>query len=328
MITIKDIAKHCGVSVSTVSYALSGHSNIAEKTKERIRLAAKELNYIPNSNARSLKQKKTYQIGVFVPGFQGTIHPSILAGIAHVLRNIDIKYNMIVTFTDDDMLLIKNHSIDLAIIMDGKTPKETVEELSKYVPIITFDQSSNGKNIFNTTIDNYNTSYQLTKRLIDQDCKHIGFILGSNASHHNQTRFNGYKQALKESGLPIDDQIIFNANAFTVFKGHEIIDNHLKNFNKPLFDGLVCCNDELALGAIDALKSYGYHAPKDYLITGFDDIEQTKYSDPPLTTAHVDWYDYGIKIAEFALQILNKENVKQSFSVPVRIIDRLSTNNH
>ena len=117
-----------------------------------------------------------------MPGFQGTIHPTILAGIAHVLRTIDDKYNMIVTFTDDDMLMIKNHSIDLAIIMDGKTSKETIEHLQAYLPIITFDQISAGDNVYNTTIDNFEAMYDLTQIMIKNGCQNIGFILGSNAS--------------------------------------------------------------------------------------------------------------------------------------------------
>ncbi|MCD4827730.1 MAG: LacI family transcriptional regulator [Acholeplasmataceae bacterium] len=325
MVTIKDIAKHCGVSVSTVSYALSNHSTISEKTKEKIRKVAKELNYIPNANARSLKHKSTNKIGVFVPGFQGTIHPSILAGIAHVLRNIEDKYNMIVTFTDDDMLMIKNHSVDLAIIMDGKTTQKTIKDLSAYVPIITFDQNSIGENIYTTSVDNFNATYQLTKHLIDQGCKRIGFILGSHASYHNTIRFEAYKKALADTQIQFDSDIVYDADAFTIYKGWEVISNHIDSKSKLPFDGLVCCNDELAIGAIKALTENGYKVPTDCLITGFDNIDQARYHDPTITTAHIDWYEYGIKIAELALRILKKEHHESSFIISAEIIKRESS---
>lgn len=325
MITIKDIAKQCGVSVSTVSYALSDNSTISEKTKAKIRKVAKELNYIPNANARSLKQKSTHKIGVFVPGFQGTIHPSILAGIAHVLRNIDDKYNMVVTFTDEDMLMIKNYSVDLAIIMDGKTTQETVESLSKYVPIITFDHCSIGENIYNTSVDNFNAMYDMTKHLIDQGCKRIGFILGSHASFHNKIRFEGFQKALSDFFLPFDPRIVYDADAFTVYKGWEVLNKKLKSSSSLPFDGLVCCNDELAIGAIKALTEYGHNVPQDCLVTGFDDIERSSYITPSLTTAHIDWYTYGIKIAELALKILKNEAHEKAFVMSANIIKREST---
>lgn len=327
MVTIKDIAKHCGVSVSTVSYALSDNSTISEKTKTKIRKVAKELNYIPNANARSLKHKSTHKIGVFVPGFQGTIHPSILAGIAHVLRNIDDKYNMVVTFTDDDMLMIKSHSVDLAIIMDGRTTQETIKHLSTYVPIITFDQDSIGDNIYSTSVDNSTAVYDLTKHLFDQGCRNIGFILGSHASYHNTNRFEGYKKALEDHQLMLNHNIVYDANAFTVFKGWEVISRQLETCDTLPFDGLVCCNDELAIGAIKALTENGYEIPKHCLVTGFDNIERTQYTTPSITTASVDWYEYGIQIAELALKILRKIPHEDSFVVSAEIIKRQSTQN-
>lgn len=325
MTTIKDIAKYCGVSVSTVSYALSNNATISEKTKEKVRQAAKILNYVPNSNARSLKQKSTHKIGVFVPGFQGTIHPTILAGIAHVMRNIDEKYNMIVTFTDDDMSLVKEHSVDLAIIMDAKTTENTIKLLSNYVPIITFDQHAKYNNVYNTYVDNHKAMLQMTELLIQKNCKNIGIVLGSNSSYHNQLRFAGYKKALELYHLPFDESIVYNADAFTEFKGHEAIDNAIKNSRVLPFDGLVCCNDELAIGALAALKEHGFEVPKDCLLTGFDNIDKSVYVHPNLTTVHVDWFNYGIKIAQLALDILKKEKNTQSFSISGSIIEREST---
>lgn len=326
MTTIKDIAKYCGVSVSTVSYALSNHKNISNKTKEKIHQAAKLLNYVPNSNARSLKQKSTHKIGVFVPGFQGTIHPTILAGIAHVLRNIDEKYNMIVTFTDDDMSLVKEHSIDLAVIMDAKITKEKIINLSQFVPIITFDQHVKHENVYNTYVDNLNAMAKITELLISNNCQKIGILLGSRSSYHNQLRFSGYKSALERHHLTYDETIVYDADAFTEFKGHEILSNRLKDCTELPFDGLVCCNDELAIGALKALKELGYEVPKDCLLTGFDNIDKSIYVTPNLTTYHIDWYDYGIKIAELALKILKNDVSAQSFSVSGYIIERESTN--
>jgi DNA-binding LacI/PurR family transcriptional regulator len=273
-----------------------------------------------------LKHKSTHKIGVFVPGFQGSIHPTIIAGIAHVLRNIEDKYNIVVTFTDEDMLLVKNHSVDLAIMMDGKTPKTKIFELANYVPIITFDQNIEGENIYNTYINNKDAMRRLTDLLLRRGSKRIGFIMGSNASYHSQIRFEGYRQALEEHGFAYDDSLFFNANAFTVFKGSEVIDRAIGSSKTLPFDGLVCCNDELAIGAIEALMNHGFSVPADCLVTGFDNIEKASYLVPSLTTANVDWFEYGTKIADLALKILRNQPFEKTFSIEPNIIERQSTN--
>jgi LacI family transcriptional regulator len=325
MITIKDIARICNVSVSTVSYALSDNSTISEKTKARIRATAKELNYIPNSNARGLKQKATHKIGVFVPGFQGSIHPTIIAGIAHVLRNIDEKYNIIVTFTDDDMTLVKSHSVDLAIMMDGKTPPAKIFDLAAYVPIITFDQNIEGDNISSTSINNMEAMTHLTELMMERGCKRIGFLMGSNASYHSKIRLEGYKKALAKHNIPFDETLFYNADAFTVYKGNEVIEAAIHDQKRLPFDGLVCCNDELAIGAIEALQRNGFSVPGDCLVSGFDNIEKASYLSPSLTTAHVDWFEYGLKIADLALKIVRNQVFERTFSIEPTIIEREST---
>ena len=88
MSTIKDVARESGYSISTVSYALKNDPKIPEATREKIKEAARRLNYVPNASARALKTGKNYSIGIFVPGFEGPIHSTLLAGIAAVIRDV------------------------------------------------------------------------------------------------------------------------------------------------------------------------------------------------------------------------------------------------
>ena len=100
MVTIKDLAKYCNYSVTTVSYALNGSSEIPEETKNKIIKAAKELNYVPSAYARGLKKKKTYNIGVYIPGFEGPVRHIVLAGLAAGFKENDSRYQMIVLLPD------------------------------------------------------------------------------------------------------------------------------------------------------------------------------------------------------------------------------------
>lgn len=324
MANIKDLAKYCGVSISTVSYALNDSPRISDETKERIKTAAKELNYIPNASARSLKSRKTYNIGIFVSGFEGVVHNLILSGIANVLTNTNSGYNMLVTLIDEKMLLIKQRNVDLAIVMDSRIKDNQLTSLSKIVPIITFDKYLLGDNIYNTNIDNTGGIYEQTTKLINKGCKNIAFLLGSRDSYHNQNRFMGYIKALKDNNYKINYDLIYDADAFTEKRGYEVISDVLKHNNNLPFDALVCANDELAIGSILALKEASYSVPNDVKVVGFDNISMGQYFKPTLTTVGVSWYDYGIRLAELALAILaNKEC--EGFEMPVTIIERESS---
>ena len=324
MVTIKDLAKYCGCSISTVSYALNGNKQVSEQTRLRIQEAAKELNYIPNASASNLKRKKTYNIGVVISGFDGTIHPKVLAGVSNYLKEINSEYHLLVTVSDEKMFLIKQKSLDLAIIMDARANKEIIKELSKIIPIITFDHYIIGDNIYNTTIDNMQGIYLLTKNLMSKGCKDIAYMLGSRLSTHNKRRFEGYVKAFDEANKEINYNIVYDADAFTERRGFDVI-NKVVLENKQLpFDSIICANDELAIGAISALEANGYKVPKDVLVAGFDNIEKSEYMKPSLSTVHVDWKDYGKSIAELALDILNNKEVK-TLKIPVQVIEREST---
>ena len=324
MANIKDLAKYCNVSISTVSYALNDSKEISEETKARIKAAAKELNYVPNAYARGLKKRKTHNIGVVVSGFEGPIHHNILAGIAEKLNELNSKYNMLVTLSDERMFLVKEKSVDLAIIMDSRANSDIIIELSKIVPIITFDHFVIGDNIYNTTIDNMQGIYLETMNLISKGCKKIAYLLGSKHSSHNRKRFEGYVKAFEECGICVDNSIVFDADAFTEQRGFDVINEFaLKNKQLP-FDSLICANDELAIGAIKALKCNGFKVPEDIKVAGFDNIEKGKWMSPSLSTVAVDWKSYGKEMAKLALDILKHKKV-ETIEIPVQIIEREST---
>lgn len=325
MTNIKDLAKYCNVSVTTVSYALNDNPEISNETKEKVKKAALELNYVPSAYARGLKKKKTFNIGVFIPGFEGPIHHTVLSGIANRLSTNQVKYNMLVTLADEYMTLIKERIVDLAIIMDSKVKNQDIINLSKIIPIVTFDMSVEGENIFPTFITNKEGMYNLTERLIKKGCKNIAYLLGSSDSYHNHYRYQGYLQALKDNSIQLNNNIIYDANAFTEEKGYEVIKKVLKKVNGKLpFDALMCGNDELAIGSMRALDEFGYNIPKDVKVTGFDNIDKSKLVTPKLTTVAINWFNYGEKMVNLALQVLDNTAPK-SLTIETEIIEREST---
>lgn len=325
MVTIKDLAKYCNYSVTTVSYALNGSSEIPEETKQKILKAAKEINYVPSAYARGLKKRKTYNIGVYIPGFEGPVRHLVLSGLVEGFKENDSRYNMIVLLPDEKMTLIRERSLDLAIITDPKVPNDTIKELSSIIPLVLMDNNITSDNSYQIDVNNSEAIYQLTNELYKQGSKRIAYLYGAHASYHNMLRYEGYKNALIERGIDPKVEMFFDADSFTEEKGYETV---LKVLTKgeATFDTLICGNDELAIGAIKALKELGYNVPRDIKVTGFDNIEKGTLIKPTLTTISVDWFLFGKTMAKYALDVLNKKEVeKKMFLKTANIIWRDST---
>lgn len=324
--TIRDLAKYCGVSVTTVSYALNDSPEVSNETKAKIKEAAIKLNYYPSHLAKGLKIRRTNCIGVFVTGFEGTAHTKILSGLARAFRDND-KYQMLVTVKDKDLSLVRSKMVDLAIVMDATINNEMIASLAKVVPIVSFDKNISGENIYPTFIKNIESMYELTSLLINKGCKKIAYLLGSHASHHNELRFKGYLKALSENNIPFDCEMVYDADAFTKEAGFNLMQKVIKDVNYKLpFDALVASNDELAIGAIQALQDANFKVPQDIKVTGFDNITESSLINPSLTTIDVDWEMYGEKMGEYAFKILNqKDEVDNSLLINTTLIEREST---
>ncbi|MBO4667052.1 MAG: LacI family DNA-binding transcriptional regulator [Bacilli bacterium] len=327
MVTIKDLAKYCHYSVTTVSYALNDSDEIPEETKEKILKAAEELNYVPSAYARGLKKRKTYNIGVYIPDFGGPVRHVILSGLVEGFKENDSRYNMIVLLPDDKMTFIRERRLDLAIITDPKIPDNTIKELSGIMPVVLMDNNINGDNCYEIDVNNEEGVYNLTKELIERGSKRIAYLYGSHASYHNMLRFKGYKKALIESGINPDEMVFFDADSFTEEAGYETVKKAL-NSQKKDFDTLMCGNDELAIGAIKALQELGYNVPKDIKVTGFDNIDKGTLINPSLSTITVDWFLFGKEMAKYSLDVLARKNVDNTvFLKTAKIIWRDSTKN-
>ena len=324
-VTIKDLAKYCNYSVTTVSYALNGSKEIPENTRKKILKAAEELNYVPSAYASGLKRKKSFNIGVFIPDFDGPIHHTVLSGLASGFKEYDSRYNMLVMIPDSNLSMIRSRMVDLAIIMDPKLDISLIRDIAQVMPIIVLDKLVHGENIYMADVNNEEGMFNQTMKLLDAGCKKIAYLLGPQASYHNSTRFNGYKRALVTKGVSFDETIIFDANSFTEEKGYQKIKEVLAN-DSLKFDALMCGNDELAIGAMRALKEAGYNVPNDVKVTGFDNIDKASFISPSLSTISVDWYGYGKRVAKYAIDVINKENVEEALYVnSANVIEREST---
>lgn len=301
--TIKDVAKRAGVSISTASYALNNKPNVHPKTRAKVLKAAEELNYFPNAHAKNLKSRKSDNIGVFIYGFSGPIFSDLLEGMNLELQKR--KYNIIVSSGESSNVMLRERSVDAAIIFDNNISNEEIKRFAARQPIVVLDRQLEGKNIYHSMIENEKMVYEFMHQILkEKGFKKLAYLSGPEDSFNSRERYKGFKKALKDFGIK-DYQYI--QGDFTIDKGYEVGKKLFEENNLPEF--IYCANDEMAVGIVKALNELGVLIPKEVAVAGFDGIALTEYITPSVSTIAIDHFEWGRQIAGFLYRILNNINV-------------------
>lgn len=302
MSTIKDVAKRAGVSISTASYALNNNPKVSSTTKAKILKIAKELNYFPNGNARSLKKRKTNNIGVFIYEFAGPVFSDVLDGIHKTLQNEG--FNIIVSSGVSSLNLLQERQVDAAIVFDNRLSNESLIHFgARGYPVYVLDRKLEGENIYSSIIENAVLVKDFIKRVIDQGYNKLAYLSGPKDAFNNQQRYVGFKEALIEKGII---NHTYYEGDFTIQGGYKIGEQISQLKEKP--DFIFCANDESAIGIIQSLKANNIKIPEDISIAGFDNISLGIYIHPSLTTIGIDHVNWGKQVAKHVIAILKKEN--------------------
>ncbi|WP_162163909.1 LacI family DNA-binding transcriptional regulator [Acholeplasma hippikon] len=300
--TIKDVAKKAGVSISTASYALNGKPNVHPKTRDRILQIAESLNYYPNAHAKNLKSRRSNNIGVFIYGFAGPIFSDLLEGINMQLQKHG--YNIIVSSGTTSSVLLRQRSVDAAIIFDSNLKDQEIKNFSENHPIVVLDRYLDGKNIYHSMIQNKELVYDFMKKvLMEKKYKKIAYLSGPEDSFNNIERYEGFKQALSE--LNINNHVYLQGD-FTIEAGYNTALQLIEKNEIPEF--IYCANDELAVGVIKAFNEKGIKIPEQCALAGFDGIQLTDFITPKLTTIAINHFEWGRQIAGFITRILSNQN--------------------
>lgn len=303
--TIKDIAKALGVSISTVSRALQDKPEISEDTKVLVRETAKKLKYRPNSMAVALKTQKSYSIGVVVPQIVSFFYASVVKGIEQVAN--DLGYQVFVSSSNEDMekeqqnvFGFMDHRVDGMIVSLSKGTDQFghiqhIEEQS--VPLVLFDRTSKEINVPKVVANDADAAYMAVSHLIDRGAKRVALVTGPEHMLIGRNRLRGYKAALNNYNLPVESRLITRCN-LTVHDAHEATLRLLESDNPP--DAIFGINDEVAIGALFAIKEKGLSIPKDVSVVGFSNSRRSRYIDPSLSTMDQN----PVKIGTLAAKLL------------------------
>lgn len=327
MVTIKDVAKAAGVSPATVSLAMNNNAKVNRKTKERVQQVAKELNYIPNARAKALVQKSTKMIGLVIPEIANPFFSEMAQAIKDAL--IDSDYSIILCGTDNNPKLeTKYINMFKSGLVDGAifsclmpTNQEFVLDLAcNNIPIVFIDRPGVDEKVIPVIKSNLKDgAYQLTQHLIGLGHKKIAFI-----GRIDEERFQGYLQGLQEAGYPLRKTHLFD-HSFTYDHGVEAGKAILQSKDRPT--GIVCFNDEVALGLTQFLIKSGRRVPADFSVCGIDNTVSRHYN-PEITTIDVPKKEMGQTAADLLLKMINGQKIRKEeryIHFPVTLIKRAST---
>ncbi|PZE22323.1 LacI family DNA-binding transcriptional regulator [Paenibacillus xerothermodurans] len=304
MVSIKDIAKKAGVSISTVSYALNGSPKVTEETCAKILAIAKELNYVPNAAARTLKKRVTNIIGAYLTDFGGAFYGELLQGMKEVLNKKG--YDLIVCSGAQSHRLLPERMVDGAIILDQSFASE---ELLRYADlghkIVVLDRELSHPNVNQVLLDNKAGAALAVEYLLENGHRNLYIVTGPEGSYDSKQRLQAVKQTV-ERHQPIRCTGI--QGNFDKESGVRAAAQMIREYTGPA--AVFCFNDEMAIGIYNALADTEYRVGEHFHIIGFDNIELTKYTQPRLATIDYSKLKWGALASEQLLKLIEGEAIE------------------
>ena len=315
--TIKDIARLAGVSVSTVSRVLNNHPDVSETAKEKVMAVVAEHNYIPNTSARELGKSTSDNIGVVVRGMSNPFYTNIITAIGDRIEKAG--YTMVmqqIGSSDDEIMtaaLMEREKRLLGLIFLGGKLDYTKEQVSSInVPFVccTFSNqygTLDKKSYSSVCIDDNQTAYEAVEHLYNQGHKKIAVLLsGPDDGSVSQVRYEGYERAINDYGLELDKDLIIPINSFGIADAYKGVKQWLKKGKE--FTALFAISDNMAMGAMKALREAGKSIPKDVAVIAIDGIEASEYMNPVLSTLCQPMDKLGTEAVRLLVDIIENKN--------------------
>ena len=304
--TIKDIARHSGVSISTVSRVLNKKPDVNTETEARVNRAIKELGYSPNSVARGLVLKRSHAIGFVVPDITNPNFPELARGVVEKARQYG--YSVIFFDTNHDnkvekeaLKLLRSKQVDGIIVSFSEANQDEFIKLKEdQFPAVQIYRKSPKSVISTIAIDNVDSAYRAVKYLLSLGHRRIGHITTGVSTLSGAERLEGYKKAFEEAGYKYEDEWIFSGThcADTGYDGMKALLEQ-KNHVTALF----ASHDLMAVGAYEAVFEKGLSIPGDISIIGHDNIEISRLVHPKLTTLDT----FKKKLGQAGVELLLEE---------------------
>lgn len=330
MATIQDVARRAGVSTATVSRVLSAPDLVAHRTQERVMEAVAALGYAPNQAAKMLRTLKTEKILVTVPDISNPFFSQVIRGVEQAAQAAG--YSVLLGDTRDETVreerfgeMLRRKEADGLIFLGHRLPDslaEMVRALGPRAPIVNGCEFSPGLEVSSAHIDNAAAAAEAMAHLYGLGHRRIGVITGPLASPISRDRLYGVSDAAEAAG---------HADALQVETGDFSIESGLAQASAlldqtPDLTALFCFSDEMAMGALEAVRARGLRCPQDVSIVGFDDIRYARHLDPPLTTIAQPMDEIGHATVRLLLDILGgRADALEQVTLPHTLVVRETT---
>jgi len=314
-VTLKDIAKKVGRSVTTVSRALHGYDDVSEQTRAEVLRVAKELGYTPNILAQRLQKQHTDTLGLilptFGPRFSDPFFSEYLAGVGN--KAAKLGYDLLVSTRapgEEEMRVYENmvqsYRVDGLIIVRTRQNDARIQYLCEHgFPFAAFGRTGIACDYTYVDEDGEHGMRLMAHHLADLGHKKIAFIAAPDELMFAQHRLAGFRQGLEERGIDLPPERIVTGD-LTQRDGFTKATQLLEQPNPPT--AIAACNDLMALGAISAAQKKGLRVGVDIAITGFDNTPLAEHSHPPLTTIHQPIYQIGDMVCEMLIEQIRAES--------------------
>lgn len=322
-ITIKDIAKKCGVGISTVSRAINNHPEINEETKNMIMKVIKESNFTPNKSARNLKLLDSKTIAVLIKGIDNPFFQSMIKVLEEeiqrekytfILHRVDSNQNEI----DVALELIKEKRLKGIVFLGGffSHQEEKLKEITVPFVLSTIAITENvDKALYSSvSVNDVNESKKVVDLLYEYGHTKIAILASdSNDMSISKLRIEGYRNGLISNKIPINENLIRytldNYNSYTMENGYDLMKELLESEEE--FTAIYAISDSMAIGACKAILESGKKIPDDYSVVGFDGLDITYYYNPSITTIRQPVEEMAKETTKILFDLINKETKNQ-----------------
>lgn len=323
--TIKDIAKLCGVSISTVSRVLNDRPDVSEENRRRVLAVVESTNYIPNNSARDLVKTKSEAIGLVVRGVSNPFYTHIIRAIEEEITAAGGTMVMQQIGTSDDevkcgAMMERDKRLRGIIFLGGRSDYTPTELAALNVPFVCCSYSNHygtlESNAYSSvSIADEEESYRAVKTLYDAGHRRIAALI-SRADDRaiSQLRYQGYCAALADCGLALDEELVISAGTFDIYDAYRATAEKLAAGSE--FTALFSIADNMAMGAMRALREAGKKVPQDCSVIAIDGLEVGEYIEPPLATLCQPMEEMGRRSVRILSELIEGAGLNRQETLP------------
>jgi DNA-binding LacI/PurR family transcriptional regulator len=327
--TIKDVAARAGVSRQTVSRVINSKGEVSATTRERVLAIIEELGYRPNAAARSMVMGRTCTLGCISPSLTDYTFASIIDSAQAAARRLGyfVLTGSAPTVADVEPLLeeMLHRQVDGLMVFNPRADERYrcfLPLVEMGMPVLYLNSTPQGEPVSSIRCDDLLGGYEATRHLIELGHTAIATILGPSNEEATADRLSGYRKALVEADLSCEQDCVI-AGDWSAVSGYEATHQLLAAVRPAT--AVFAHNDQMAIGAIRALREAGRRVPDDISVIGFDDIPLAAFFDPPLTTVRQPMRETGKRAAQLLVQtIQDPDRAPDQIAIPARLLERSS----